>query len=93
MRTPPPEQPVQSEQDATGAAHHVVAYATAGVALSAAAGLIHLWVAPEHFHEAWLVGAFFVSRLEISQRIRRMTHWATVFNAPDPTASSIQPLP
>ena len=60
MRTPPPEQPVQSEQDATGAAHHAVAYATAGVVLSAAAGLIHLWVAPEHFHEAWLVGPFFV---------------------------------
>lgn len=57
MRTPPSE---QSELDTTGAAHHAVAYATAGVVLSAAAGLIHLWVAPEHFHEAWLVGAFFV---------------------------------
>jgi len=75
MRTPPPqqweqwEQSVQSAQsgqsgqDATGAAHHGVhgvGYATAGVALSAAAGLIHLWVAPEHFGEGWPVGTFFV---------------------------------
>jgi hypothetical protein len=58
MRTPPPEQSVRS--DTTGAAHHAVAYATAGVALSAAAGLIHLSVAPEHFHETLLVGTFFV---------------------------------
>ena len=60
MRTPPPAQSVQPDQYTTGAAHHAVAYATAGVALSAAAGLIHLWVAPEHFHEALLVGTFFV---------------------------------
>src|SRR4051794_36769681 len=63
MRTPPPEQSeqsVQSDQEPTGAAHDAVAYATAGVALSAAAGLIHLWVAPEHFGEAWPVGTFFV---------------------------------
>src|SRR4051794_26334290 len=63
MRTPPPEQSeqsVQSDQEPTGAAHDAVAYATAGVALSAAAGLIHLWVAPEHFQEASLVGTFFV---------------------------------
>jgi hypothetical protein len=59
MRTPPPEQSERSEQQSTRAAHPAVAYATAGVALSAAAGLIHLWVAPEHFHEAWLVGTFF----------------------------------
>jgi hypothetical protein len=51
---------VQSDQEPTGAAHDAVAYATAGVALSAAAGLIHLWVAPEHFQEALLVGTFFV---------------------------------
>jgi hypothetical protein len=50
----------QSGQDTNGAPHHVVAYATAGVALSAAAGLIHLWVAPEHFHEAWVIGTFFL---------------------------------
>jgi hypothetical protein len=60
MRTPPPEQSVQPDQYTTGAVHHTVAYATAGVALSAAAGLIHLWVAPEHFHEALPVGTFFV---------------------------------
>jgi hypothetical protein len=57
MRTPPPS---QLDEERTGAAHHAVAYATAGVGLSAAAGLIHLWVAPEHFHEAWVVGTFFV---------------------------------
>jgi len=66
MRTPPAEQSVQSEQlmqsdrATTAAAHPAVAHATAGVALSAAAGLIHLCVAPEHFDEAWLVGTFFV---------------------------------
>jgi hypothetical protein len=57
MRTPPPQ---QLEQDPTGAAYHAVAYATAGVALSAAAGLIHLWVAPEHLNAAWPVGTFFM---------------------------------
>src|SRR3954469_20073974 len=70
MRTPPPRQSEQSEQpersvrserDTTAADHRPgVGYATAGVALCAAAGLIHLWVAPEHFREGWLVGAFFV---------------------------------
>ena len=56
------EQSVQSQQEqhTQGAAHDAVGYATAGVALSATAGLIHLWVAPEHFHEAWLVGTFFM---------------------------------
>lgn len=57
MRMPPLE---QSDRDRAEAAYHAGAYATAGVALSAAAGLIHLWVAPEHFHEAWVVGTFFV---------------------------------
>jgi hypothetical protein len=49
----------QLNQDASGRAH-AVEYATAGVILSGVAGLIHLWVAPEHFHESWVVGAFFV---------------------------------
>jgi len=56
MPTPPPQ---QLKQDASGRAH-AVGYATAGVILTGVAGLIHLWVAPEHFHESWVVGTFFV---------------------------------
>ena len=47
------------DQDASGRGR-AVEYATAGVILTGVAGLIHLWVAPEHFHEAWVVGMFFV---------------------------------
>ena len=32
----------------------------AAVALSLVAGLVHLWVAPEHFEEWWGYGAFFL---------------------------------
>jgi hypothetical protein len=32
----------------------------AGAALSLLAGLIHLWVAPEHFEEWWGYGTFFL---------------------------------
>ena len=56
MPMPPPQQLVQ---DASGRAH-AVDYATAGVILTGVAGLIHLWVAPEHFQESWVVGTFFV---------------------------------
>jgi len=51
--------PQKLDQDASGPAH-AVEYATAGVVLTGVAGLIHLWVAPEHFHESWVVGTFFV---------------------------------
>ncbi len=56
MPTSPPQ---QLHQDASGPGR-AVEYATAGVILTGVAGLIHLWVAPEHFHEAWVLGAFFV---------------------------------
>ena len=51
--------PQQLDKDASGRGH-AVEYATAGVVLTGVAGLIHLWVAPEHFHESWVVGTFFV---------------------------------
>ena len=50
--------PQQLDRDASGRAN-AVDYATAGVVLTGVAGLIHLWVAPEHFHESWVVGTFF----------------------------------
>jgi len=31
------------------------------VALSVAAGTIHAWVVPEHLHEYWLFGTFFIA--------------------------------
>ncbi len=55
MRTPSPER-LERHTGPTPA----VDYATAGVILTGVAGLIHLWVAPEHFHEARVIGAFFV---------------------------------
>lgn len=42
------------------AATHDWWYVAAGSMLSVLAGLIHLAVAPEHFHEATVVGAFFI---------------------------------
>ncbi len=53
----PPTQQVR--QDASGRAH-AIEYATAAVIFTGVAGLIHLWVAPEHYHESWAVGTFFV---------------------------------
>ena len=51
--------PQQLNLDTSGRGH-AADYATAGVILTGVAGLIHLWVAPEHFHESWVIGTFFV---------------------------------
>jgi len=46
--------------DSGSSALHEPRYVVAGSILSGVAGLIHLSVAPEHFHEATVLGTFFV---------------------------------